>query len=153
LAEDEGCTARRAALLAVGIGEDRAFTGDAVDIRRPIAHQTHGVGADLRHANVVAEDDEDVRLAAGGGRRRRWGRRLLLLLRLRHLRRSTDRERSGCEGRAAEQHLAAVHCCRISRDLAMIASFTHSALPLLISGFLFARPVLLPVPAPLHLLP
>ena len=61
LAENERCASGRAALLAVGIGEDRALVRDAIDVGRAVAHQAHGVGADLRYADVVAEDDEDVR--------------------------------------------------------------------------------------------
>ena len=55
-----------AALLAVGIREERAFVRDAIDVRRAIAHQTLRVGADLRDADVIAEDDENVRLARLG---------------------------------------------------------------------------------------
>ena len=62
LAGDEGRAARGAALLAVIIGEDHAFVGDAVDVRRAIAHQALGVGADIALADIVAPDDEDVRL-------------------------------------------------------------------------------------------
>src|SRR5262249_43200490 len=39
--------------------------GDAVDVRRLVAHQAAAVGADVGYADVVAEDDEDVRLLAG----------------------------------------------------------------------------------------
>ena len=39
LPEDEGRAARGAALLRVGIGEQRAFLRDAVDVGRPVAHQ------------------------------------------------------------------------------------------------------------------
>ena len=38
LAGDEGGAARGAALLAVLVGEHRAFLGDAVDVGRLVAH-------------------------------------------------------------------------------------------------------------------
>ena len=62
LAEDEGGASRRAALLRVSISEDCALARDAIDVRRLVTHQAHGVGADLRDADVIAEDDENVRL-------------------------------------------------------------------------------------------
>ena len=68
LAGDERGAAGGAALLAVVVGEDHAFLGDAVDVRRAIAHQPHRVGADVRLADVVAPDDQDVRLGAGTAR-------------------------------------------------------------------------------------
>jgi hypothetical protein len=68
-------------LLRIMVGEDRAFLGNAVDVRRAIAHHAAVVGADVPQPNVVAEDDEDVRLAAGGGRRPRRRRGLRLGLR------------------------------------------------------------------------
>ena len=56
---------------------------DAIDVRRLVAHQPVAVGADVGDADVVAPDDEDVRLGCGGldgswsrrshlGFRRRW---------------------------------------------------------------------------------
>jgi hypothetical protein len=62
LAGDEGGAARGAALLAVPVGEERAFRGDAVDVGRAVAHHAVVVGADVELADVVAPDDEDVRL-------------------------------------------------------------------------------------------
>lgn len=67
-----------AALLPIGIGENRALGGDTIDVGRAITHRAHGVGAVLRNADVVAEDDEDVRRLAGACRR------LLLSLRAAH---------------------------------------------------------------------
>jgi hypothetical protein len=52
------------ALLTVGVGEDSALSRDTVDVGRAIPHHPHGVGADLWNADIVAEDDEDIRLAA-----------------------------------------------------------------------------------------
>src|ERR1700733_13987636 len=41
LASDEGGAAGGATLLAVPVGEDRAFLADAVDVGRAVAHNTH----------------------------------------------------------------------------------------------------------------
>jgi hypothetical protein len=62
LAGDERGAPRGAGLLAVIVGEDRAFVGDAVDVGRAVAHHAAVVGADVPVADVVAHDDEDVRL-------------------------------------------------------------------------------------------
>ena len=70
LAGDEGRAARRAALLGVVVGEHHAFAGDAVDVRRAVAHQAERIGADVGLADIVAEDDEDVRPPAR--RRAAW---------------------------------------------------------------------------------
>ena len=63
-------------LLAVVMQEADAFFADAVDVRRFVAHQSVAVGADVGDADIVAEDDEDVRF-----------------LRLRLPGRATDRKR------------------------------------------------------------
>ena len=65
LTGDERRTAGGAALLAVPIGEDSAFTPDAVDVGRSIAHHAEVVGADVELPDVVTPDDEDVGLARG----------------------------------------------------------------------------------------
>ena len=62
LAGDEGGAAGGAALLAVPVGEQRALLGDAVDVGRAVAHHAAVVGADIELADVIAPDDEDVRL-------------------------------------------------------------------------------------------
>ena len=54
-------------LLAVVVQEADALVGDAVDVGRLVAHQAVAVGADVGDADVVAEDDEDVRLVGGVG--------------------------------------------------------------------------------------
>src|SRR5882672_10726011 len=59
---DERGAARRAGLLRVEVGEDRTLFGDAVDVWRAVAHHAAVVGADVPVADVVAEDDEDIRL-------------------------------------------------------------------------------------------
>ena len=70
LAGEEGRAARGARLLAVIVQEFDALAADAVDVRRLVAHQAVGVGADVGDADIVAPDDEDIRLAAGGRGRR-----------------------------------------------------------------------------------
>ena len=67
---DEGGAPRRAARLGVERGQAQAFLADPVDVRRRHAHQVAAVGRDVEPADVVAEDDEDVRLGRllrGGG--------------------------------------------------------------------------------------
>ena len=68
LSGDEGGAAGGAALLAVVVGEDRAFVGDAVDVGRAVAHHAAVVGADVPVADVVAQDDQDVGLRRASGR-------------------------------------------------------------------------------------
>jgi hypothetical protein len=60
LAQDERRAAGRAALLGVGVREQRAFSRDPVDVRRPVAHDRVGVSADVVDADVIPPDDEDV---------------------------------------------------------------------------------------------
>ena len=73
-AGDEVRPARRAACLGVVVGEQHAFFGELVEVRRPPGHHAAVVGADVPHADVVAHDDDDVGLLAAGGRRGRRGR-------------------------------------------------------------------------------
>ena len=61
-AADERGAAGGAGLLGVVIGEGDAFFGDAVDVRRLVAHHAAVVVADVPGADVVAPNDEDVRL-------------------------------------------------------------------------------------------
>ena len=61
LAGDEGGAAGGAALLAIVVGEDQAFVGDAVDVGRLVAHHATVVVADVPVADVVAHDDQNVR--------------------------------------------------------------------------------------------
>ena len=49
-----------AALLAVPVGEHRAFFGDAVDVRRTVAHDSVVVGADIEPANIISPDDQYI---------------------------------------------------------------------------------------------
>jgi len=68
LAGDERRPAGGAALLAVGVGEPHALVGDTVDVGRAVAHQPVAVAAQVRDADVIAPDHEDVRaLAVGHG--------------------------------------------------------------------------------------
>jgi len=62
LAGDEGRATGRAALLRIPVREQRAVVRNAVNVRRPVAHFAQVVGADVIDANVVAPEDEDVRL-------------------------------------------------------------------------------------------
>jgi hypothetical protein len=59
---DEGGPTGGAALLAVVVGEAHPLLGDAVDVGRAIAHHPVRVAAQVRDADVVAPDDQDVRL-------------------------------------------------------------------------------------------
>ena len=61
LAGDETRAAGGAALLAVPVGEQSPFLGDAVDVGRPVAHHAEVVGADVPVADVVAPENQDVR--------------------------------------------------------------------------------------------
>ena len=66
-AGEEGVAARRAALLGVVVGEQRAFLADLVDVRRLSDHQAAVIDARLHVADIVAHDEEDVWLALGLG--------------------------------------------------------------------------------------
>jgi hypothetical protein len=46
--------------LAIPVGEQRAFIGDAIDVRRPVTHHAPVVGADIELANVIAPDHQNV---------------------------------------------------------------------------------------------
>ena len=61
LAGDERRAPGGTALLPVPVGEEPALTGEAVDVGRPVAHDTEVVGAEVVPADVVAPDDDDVR--------------------------------------------------------------------------------------------
>ena len=62
---DEGGPPCRAALLGVAVGKDHSFIGDPVDIGRPVAHHAFRIGADVGLSDVVAPDDENIRLFLG----------------------------------------------------------------------------------------
>src|SRR5262245_60474607 len=60
VATDERRAPSGAALLAIVVGERKAFPRQPIDIRRLIAHHAAVVVADVPGADVVAPDDEDV---------------------------------------------------------------------------------------------
>ncbi len=59
---DERRSPGGARLLAVAVGEHQAFLRQPVDVRRPVAHDAVRVATQIRDADVIAPDDEDVRL-------------------------------------------------------------------------------------------
>ena len=61
LTGDERRSSRGAALLAVRVGESHSLGRDPVDVGRPVAHHPVAVAAQVRDADVVSPDDEDVR--------------------------------------------------------------------------------------------
>jgi hypothetical protein len=60
LSGDEASASGGAALLAIPVGKVRAFLGDAVNVRRLVAHHAVVVHADVPIADVVTPEDEDV---------------------------------------------------------------------------------------------
>jgi hypothetical protein len=73
LSRDERGATGRAALLAVPVSEHRALLGDAVNVRRAVAHDAVIVGADVEPSDVVAPENENVWFV-------RFGHRSLLSL-------------------------------------------------------------------------
>ncbi len=55
-------------LLTARIGENHAMPDNPVVVRSAVANQTHGIGADVALADVVALDDEDAGLLLGRDR-------------------------------------------------------------------------------------
>ena len=75
LARDERGAAGRAALLAVGVGEAGALVREPIDVRRAVAHQPVAVAAQVRDPDVIAPDDQNVRLVSHSAPcSRRWCR-------------------------------------------------------------------------------
>ena len=66
LAADERRASSRTALLAVVVGERDAFFGDTVDIRGGVAHHASAEVTDVPSADVIAPEDQDVRLFSHG---------------------------------------------------------------------------------------
>jgi hypothetical protein len=78
------------------------LAGDAVDVRGLVAHQAVRVGANIRNADVIAPDDEDIGFVSGRSGRRSRSRCLL------RLRQRAGSQRGGChQGGGAEQHVTA----------------------------------------------
>lgn len=120
LAENEGSAPCGAALLPIGIGEDRTLGGNTIDVRCTITHQAHGVGADLWNAYVVAEDDEDVRRLAGACRR------LLLSLRAAH---GPVRRSRRCKGRTSQKEAPTIYGDGFLRIVALFSMWkAHASL-------------------------
>ena len=59
-----------AALLGVVLQEANSLLANPVNVGRFVAHQPIAIGADIGDADVVAEDDQDVRLFVVRGERR-----------------------------------------------------------------------------------
>src|SRR3954451_20947409 len=62
LPSDERGAARRTALFAVAVGEQHALVRDAIDVGCLVAHQAARVARQVGDSDVVAPDDDDVRL-------------------------------------------------------------------------------------------
>ena len=111
LAGDEVGTTRGAARLGVVVGEAQACRRQPVEVRRAARHDPLVVGTDVEPADIVAHDDQDVRLplagatsgGRGGGRRLGRRRRTLRGLGLGHWRAACGRRHQGA---AAEQDIA-----------------------------------------------
>ena len=67
LAGDECGATRGARWLRIVVGEHRAFAADAIDVRRGVAHHAGVVEAEVRPADVVPEDHQDVGPGSGSG--------------------------------------------------------------------------------------
>ncbi len=65
LARNEVRPTRRATGFRVVIGEEHALLGKLIEIGRSPGHHSAMVGSDVPHADIVAHDEDDVRLLAG----------------------------------------------------------------------------------------
>src|SRR5690242_5559068 len=63
LAKDERRPACGAALLSVGVGEQRTLLRQPIDVWSVIAHDAEAVGTDVVAADIIAPDNKDVGLA------------------------------------------------------------------------------------------
>src|SRR5215469_1281715 len=61
LAGDERRSSGSATLLPITVGEAHAFLGNAVDVRRSVAHQPVAVAAQVGNADIIAPNHDDVR--------------------------------------------------------------------------------------------
>src|SRR5215475_9585537 len=62
LAHNEHRAAGGTALLGIVVGENHALVSDAVDVRGAVSHHALRIGADVRLADVITPDDENIRL-------------------------------------------------------------------------------------------
>src|SRR5579862_6013855 len=69
LSQNEGGATCRAALLSIGISEDRSFFRQAVNVGSSVAHHPKVVGTNVVNADVVTPNNEDVGSAS---LRRSW---------------------------------------------------------------------------------
>ena len=60
LSADERGTSGRTGLLGVTVGEQRAFPGDAVDVRSTATRHATMAGADIPYSDIVDHDDNDA---------------------------------------------------------------------------------------------
>src|ERR1700743_3748221 len=60
LAGDERRATRGTAVFRIVIGERESLFADTVDVRCVIAHQSMRITADIRLADVIAEDNKDI---------------------------------------------------------------------------------------------
>src|SRR5205823_3429324 len=60
LTHDEVCATRRATGLGVIVGEQHAFLGHLIEVRRSASHHAAMVGTDVPHSDVISHDEEDV---------------------------------------------------------------------------------------------
>src|SRR5262245_51074904 len=65
LTADERGASGGAALLAIPVSERHAFVGDAIDVRRPVAHAAAAEVTDVPRADVVTPENQNVRLLCG----------------------------------------------------------------------------------------
>jgi hypothetical protein len=70
LAGNEGSAPGGAARLGIIVGEHHALGGKLIQVRRPAGHDAAVIGADVEPADVVAHDDQDIRLLLLRMRRR-----------------------------------------------------------------------------------
>ena len=68
LAGDEVRATRRATRLGIVVGEKHAVLGELIEVRRPAGHHASVVSADVPNADIIAHDEDDVRLFVLGVR-------------------------------------------------------------------------------------
>jgi hypothetical protein len=63
LTREERRTTGSAALLAIVVEETKPFLCEAVDVGRLVTHDAVAIAAQIRDADIIAEDDENVGLS------------------------------------------------------------------------------------------